>query len=87
MNPVPGAKSGAADAADATPRRPGAAVAADVRWAPAAAPDQALVDRAWAYVRDQALAAAGGGGGSARGEGGARFENQDSIVAQSEVLM
>jgi hypothetical protein len=38
-------------------------VAADVRWDPAAAPDPGLVDRAWAFVRDHALAAAAAGAG------------------------
>ena len=60
---LPAAAPAPADPADATPRRPEAALAADVRWDPAAAPDPGLVDRAWAFVRDQALAAAAAGAG------------------------
>ena len=68
----PGA-SGKAGAADAMPRCPGAAVAMDVRWAPAALPDHALIDRAWAFVRDQALTAASDGRGVASGDGAHAF--------------
>lgn len=60
---LPAAAPAPADPADATPRRPEAALVADVRWDPAAAPDPGLVDRAWAFVRDQALAAAAAGAG------------------------
>ena len=88
---LPGA-SGKADAADALPRCPGAAVAVDVRWAPAAVPDPALIDRAWAFVRDQALAAASDGSGVASGDGGgasgiAAVELQDTVVASSALVV
>ncbi|KAK9836947.1 hypothetical protein WJX81_001853 [Elliptochloris bilobata] len=81
------AASGRAGAADAAPRCAGAAIAIDVRWAPAASPDPALIDCAWAFVRDQALAAAiastDGGGAS----GIAAVELQDAIVASSAVVV
>lgn len=83
--------SGRPATADALPRCPGAAVAVDVRWAPAALPDTALVDRAWSFVRDQALAAASdGSGGAGAGAGGATgiaaVELQDAVVASSALV-